>query len=417
MVGAQAAVLAGETNNYREFINNALIENVGTTNWQDLGSITAVALLLPDSLPDLDPIFTMADALPPPGPELLNDIKIEKGMAAYRRGRLTETLRWFKDWQRCDPSRPEVVQAACFCAMVHFQQGNLDLALAEMDAAATGLAKYLHSGHLGPDWQTYAQAAAAYAEAERLISGREAATAVDSAQLETARKRWAPISSHLNHGDALASQRKWSAAREEYLAALHDPVFDWGSAERAHNQGGALLLNRIASVFLCANDATSHEKACEECFARWEQHPDPLEGWHLICACLSADLSCTNALTQKADEWANAIEREPHGVSPNCVALIRTMTAYRSGRYEEAVEQSRGADGGRLTVRNAAAIFRAMALGKLGRWEQGRKELANADQALNRPLLNLTGDMWWDLTMCQVVLDEAYRLFRQHTGN
>jgi Flp pilus assembly protein TadD len=85
------------------------------------------------------------------------------------------------------------------------------------------------------------------------------------------------------------------------------------------------------------------------------------------------------------------------------------MAAYRSGRYQEAVDAAKVA--GRLSVRNAARIFRAMSLGKLGRWEEAGRDFQQAEANLAKPLKNLTGDAWWDLALCQLALDEAHRLF------
>ena len=412
LTGAQVAFMADDTNAYCQLVQRARAVQLETGDKQNAEAVVGVSLLTPDLVPNLEPVFELADSLPPDGPELLNADKIVKGMAAFRRGRLSEALELFEGWRARD-CQSEVSQAAYFCAMIHFKQGDEAAARDDMEQALKRLTTRLKSGLIGPNWCTYVNAAAAQVEAERLILGREVSPVVNAAWLESARKRWNPVQRHVNEADRRAVQKNWLGARDEYLAALGEPVFDWEAAEPPHAQGASQLATRIGVTFLLANDPTNHQSLCRESLACWEKHPDPLIGWHLIRTCMAGELSSTNALTRKADKWAKAIECEPHGVSPEAVGLIRAMTAYRLKRYEEAVEQSRHADRGRLAIRNAARIFRAMALGRLGRWEEGGRELAEAETQLNQHLINLTGDLWWDLGLCQVVLDEAHRLFRE----
>ena len=60
---------------------------------------------------------------------------------------------------------------------------------------------------------------------------------------------------------------------------------------------------------------------------------------------------------------------------------------------------------------NLARTFRAMALAKSGKVEEGRRELHQAETELGDHVKTLTGDSWWDLALCQAALDEAHRLF------
>jgi hypothetical protein len=55
-----------------------------------------------------------------------------------------------------------------------------------------------------------------------------------------------------------------------------------------------------------------------------------------------------------------------------------------------------------------------MALGKLGRVDEGKQQLRQAEAHLGQHLANMTGDSWWDLGLCQLALDEAHQLFDGH---
>jgi hypothetical protein len=52
-----------------------------------------------------------------------------------------------------------------------------------------------------------------------------------------------------------------------------------------------------------------------------------------------------------------------------------------------------------------------MSLGRLGRWDEGKTELARAETNLRQSLERMTGDYWWEVAQCQVLLEEAHRLF------
>jgi eukaryotic-like serine/threonine-protein kinase len=409
--GAAAALLAGKTNEYREMAGKMLARFATTTNTDWAITTTLTCLLLPDAMPNLEPVFKLADSVPPGGPELQNLNKSAKGMAAYRRGNLAESFHWFEGWDRQFSNGADDARAGYFCAMIHFRQGDAIAAHADMEAAGKRLAVYLQSGQLGLNWSFYAHAVAARAEAERLILGREVSKCIDSRGLEEARRQWEPVRQHFTQGDRLAGQQRWSEARNEYIAATKEPGFTWEAAESAHAEGGSRLATRVGITFLLAKDSASHEQLYRPLLARWEEYPDPITGWHLLRACLAGELNPTNELTGQADRWVQMIADKPAGVAAEAVGLLHTMAAYRSGRYQEAAVAAKSAQGGRLSVRNAAQIVRAMALAKLGRWEDGKTDLQQAESNLAKPLKNLTGDLWWDLAMCQLLLDEAHRLF------
>jgi hypothetical protein len=54
-----------------------------------------------------------------------------------------------------------------------------------------------------------------------------------------------------------------------------------------------------------------------------------------------------------------------------------------------------------------------MALAKSGQWEQGEAALDQAEKELGDHVRTLKGGDWWNLALCQMVLDEAHRLFGQ----
>ncbi len=60
-------------------------------------------------------------------------------------------------------------------------------------------------------------------------------------------------------------------------------------------------------------------------------------------------------------------------------------------------------------------VFRAMALKSLGQETEAAKTLQSAEQALADPLKRRLDPSWWDLDICELALDEAHQLFRQHS--
>jgi tetratricopeptide (TPR) repeat protein len=408
--GAVAALLAGDTNAFREFAGIMVTEAAGTTNEEFATSVTLVTLLRPDLVPDVESVFRLADSMIRGTPGRFSGLTMVNGMVAYRRGDLADALKWFEGWRHVteiDYGRSSL--AMCFCAMIRFRQGNADAAQADLKEANKRLDALIHSGELWQRWYDYGMAAVVRAEAERLIPGREVSSIADAAWLEAARTRWAPVRRHLNEGDRLALEKKWKAARDEYLAAVREPAFDWQAAEAAWNTENSILATKIGITFLLAGDSANHEQLCQQLFALLAEHPNPPHAWHMLRTCLAGELKPAGQLAKKADEWAAFLAQDPGGITPEAVSLIRTMAAYRSGRYQEAVDAAKVA--GRLSVRNAAQVFRAMSLGRLGRWDEARRDLQQAEANLAKPLKNLTGDAWWDLALCQLAFDEAHRLF------
>jgi hypothetical protein len=331
-------------------------------------------------------------------------------MAEYRRGRLSEALKWFQAARVS--ARTLTCQAGYFCAMIHYRQGETAATQADMQETAKQYAAFLRCGDLGKNWHEYGRVAAVRAEAERLIFGREVSPRIDAAGLESARKQWEPVRRHLNQVASLAGHRKWSEARDECLAAMREPVFDWDAAANSDKD----LAPKIGITFLLAGDLQNHEQLCRRLFKRLEEFTDPGMGGPVLTAYLAREASVANELGQTAAKWEQAFKHDSAGNNAEWASLIRAMAAYRSARYQEAIEESKAAEKSKwLAPRAAAQIFRAMALGKLGRVDEGKQELRQAEAHLGQHLANMTGDSWWDLGLCQLALDEAHRLFDGHS--
>jgi hypothetical protein len=388
-----------------------LAESVGTTNDRIAAPVAQVSLLRPDLIPDLEPVFKLADSLSPDRAGLPSSRNLAKGIVAYRRGAFVEALKCFDGWQwYAELNYGPASFAGYFCAMIHFKQGDFRAAQTDLREAATRLEALVHSGELGYNWVWYGKATVIRAEAEQMILGREVSTTVNAAWLKEARARWAPVRQRLNEGDRLVFQKRWTAARDAYWAAIHQPAFDWEAAEAAWPIGNSIMATKIGVTFLLAGDTTNYAQLCKMLLTRLDAHPDPFI-WHTLRTCLAGQLPQGSELLKKLDQRATQLTQNPKGAAPEIVNLIRTMAAYRSGRYKEA--SGAAITGGRLSVRNATQIVRAMALARSGRAEEGKRDLQQAETNLVQPLKLLTGDLWWDLAMCQLLLDEAHRVLSE----
>jgi hypothetical protein len=188
---------------------------------------------------------------------------------------------------------------------------------------------------------------------------------------------------------------------------MREPVFSWGTAENCENS----LASRIGITFLAASDFDSYRRLCRGFFDELESYGDARRSCPILEAYLAQDSDIASDLRQKALRWSGALAPRS-GVAAETVDLIQTMAAYRSAKYEEAIKKAVAAEKSKwLATHCAAQIFRAMALGRSGRLDEGKQELAQAEAHLGQHLKTLTGDSWWDLGLCQLSLDEAHRLF------
>ena len=399
--GAVAALLVGDTNAFHEFAGRLAVQFAATTNADWARATAEICLLTPDALPDLQPVFRLAE-LATKSDDVPQMNQIARGMAEYRRGHLDEASRWFEAPRRgCAPSSA-ASQAGYFCAMIHQRQGDNASARANLDEAAQQLAAYLRSG-LYWDWHEYGRVVAVRAEAERLILGREVSTLLGPAELESGRKHWAPVHQRLAQATTYTRRERWKEASAECLAAQQESVFTWDTALNAEGD----LPRAMGITFLLAKDRQSRDRLSRSLFRFLEEHPDPFLACDVVEICLAAPDAATNAVFRKAITWSAPLE----GTS-NRVNLVRMLMAYRAGRFDEAVERAKAAERSEgLAVQGATQLFRAMSLAKLGRTDEGRQAFQAAEARLGPEIAKPHSDNWCDLGLCQLALDEAYQLF------
>ena len=203
-----AAAVVGDTNSYRYFAEVGLRWSSSTTNATSARKVALVCLLLPSALPNLEPVLKLADLAIEGVPAEARHGRMAKGLAEYRRGHWREALAWVDDsGGRQSGVNYGASRCGYICAMAHFQLGEEITARAELEEAGERLADSVASGHVS-DWFAYGGNVVLRAEAERLILGREVSTVMDSAGLEHARKRWAPVRQWLLEAERLAGQRQ-----------------------------------------------------------------------------------------------------------------------------------------------------------------------------------------------------------------
>jgi len=428
--GAVAALLAADTNAFRQFAEAILSRYASTTNANRARGVCEICFLTPDAVPDLAPVFKLARL------DLLEDDtipwygQIARGMEEYRRGNLEEALKWFEQPRHCFWS-PAASQAGYFCAMIRYQQGDTNAARTDLANAASRLAAYVRSGELGGprdkdfwlfsgpngiylrstefqnNWHEYGRAVAVGTEAERLILGHEISAPADFRRLESARQHWAPVRLRLNEAARLAGRKKWTEASAAYIGATRDPEFAWETAESLEQ----FLAFKIGVSLLLAGDNQHYKALCLSAFDRLREHPDGVYAFLVLKTCLAREIGAQSELIKQIGMWLPKISYDDDQAS-----LVRAIGDYRLNRYAESLDQIHAAEfSARLATRGVARIFRAMSLAQLGRWEEGKGELAQAEADLGQHLANMTGDVWWDLAFCQLALDEAHGLFEGHS--
>lgn len=297
--------------------------------------------------------------------------------------------------------------------MIHWHQGEVTTAKKEIAEAARRLSQLTRSGRLGDRWHEYGRVAVIRAEAERLIFGHEVSPQINSVSLRSARQSWEPVDRHLLEGDRLVELKKWPEARNEYLAATREPVFEWESARLAN----WALPSRVGMALLLAKDRTNHAEFCRQLFSRLEEYPSLDEAYTSLLIYLSTENHDLDDLLPKALQWSRALEQEPDGSSEE-IALVRAMVAFRNGRFQEAIDMSKVAKrSASLAIRAGTQIYRAMALGKSGRPELGRKELAEAEAVLGEHLESMRGGVWWYFAMCRMACEEAHLVLGEQLRN
>jgi len=294
-------------------------------------------------------------------------------------------------------------QAGYFSAMAHWRLNEPELAQASMLAADNRLAAYLRCGEFKfGTWHEYGRAAVIREEAEALL-GRPVSPLIDVVSLDTARRQWATVRRWLNEGDRAGAEGRWTEAHDAYLNALHQPGFDWDTAESRRESD---LASKMGVTFLLAGDYPNHAELSRRLLARLAVLPDPTAAPVYAKAILARPTEASDEAVRGAAEWARTSEGEA-----DFLAWVQGMAAYRTGDFTNALEVLPRADGpGSLACEGGGLVFRAMALQKLGRITEAQQILARAERLLAEPIKDHFGDSWWNLAYCQLALDEARQL-------
>jgi hypothetical protein len=289
--------------------------------------------------------------------------------------------------------------------ILHKQKDPLGAQRSLAEAQAAMNEAFEGNGFTG-EWHEYPRVCASRVEAEQLIYGRAVSSPLDARSLEAKFVDWKAIDEHIAQGDKLAAQRQWKEARKEYLAAIEDPRFRWAVVDKKFRIVTAI--SKITTVLALAGDHENHRQICEAELQRESSCPVSFRGWRIAKAWLASGHSPLTQEGRLAVERLLAVDRPAGGISDEEEKLIRALAAYRFDQHERALTYSeQAAPSIWLSFRGAAQIIRSAALFKLGRESEGRVQLTQAELTLGKHLETLTGDNWYDLAMCQLLLDEA----------
>jgi tetratricopeptide (TPR) repeat protein len=134
--------------------------------------------------------------------------QIVQGMAEYRRGHWSETLKLLDEPERKQEPLLEVI-ASCFGAMVRHQSGQTAAAREGLDRASRELDRSLQPGVLPANhWHFVVFGLLARAEAERLIIGREVSPRVTAESLAEARAKAKSVRESLDRGETPTREKK-----------------------------------------------------------------------------------------------------------------------------------------------------------------------------------------------------------------
>jgi hypothetical protein len=414
-LGAIAALLVGRTNEYRSFASHLVKLAEGSDDPQGRRSALSVSFLMPGQIEELDPAFRMVDAVTNVEGDAF--AMLNKGMADFRRGNHPEALAWLEG-PRHSAMSDAAARAGYFCAMIHAARGEPALARERMREAEARLVAFLRPGVA--EWTRYGFVALAREEAAKSVPGWPISPPLAGSDFQALGRQWEPVREHLKAAWQLASAQKWGKAREEYLAALRHPVFDWESAlNRDCN-----LTAEIGVSLLLAKDVAGYDGLLKQWREFASRFPGP--GWepYLPLGCLLRELEPNAPMPEQAVHWqvdpALLLARNQWTVR---AFLSQTMIAYRTGQLERVLELPvpEFVPSGIGIVSNlmdpakraAAQVYRALALARLGRVAEGRAQLQEAETALKPYLATFVADNWCDLGLCQLALSEAQRSFAQ----
>jgi serine/threonine protein kinase len=414
-LGAIAALLVGRTNEYRSFASQLVKIAEGSDGPQTRRTALSVSFLMPGQIEELAPAFGMVDAIT----NIESDAfaMLNKGMADFRRRNYPEALAWLER-PRHSAMSDAAARAGYFCAMIHTARGEPALARERMGEAEARLAALLRPGVA--EWARYGWVALAREEAAKFVPGWPISPPLAGSAFQALGQQWEPVREHLKAAGQLASGQKWGQAREEYLAALRQPVFGWESAlNRDCN-----LTAEIGISLLLAKDVAGYHELLKQWREFASRFPGP--GWepYLPLGCFLHELEPNSPMREQAVHWqvdpALLLARNQWTVR---AFLAQTMIAYRTGQFERVLELPvpEFAPSGIGIVSNlmdpakrgAAQVYRALALAKLGRVAEGRAQLQEAETALSPYLQTFVADNWCDLGLCQLALSEAQRAFAQ----
>jgi tetratricopeptide (TPR) repeat protein len=417
VVGTVVARLAGDTAASRGFLLDVLGEFGATTNQATARDLALTGLLVPELLPDPDPMLQLAARAETRQPDLREWEQTVQGMVHYRRGEHAEAVRCLAEPARGGPPWLNRL-AGCFLAMAQYQLGNSAAARETLALVNRRLEILLRTGRLGKDtWVTRARELLARAEAERLVFGRETSPTVDAVSLAAARKKWETIRDQLAAAEGLAAQQKWTEARDAYLRAVADPGFLWAGAEEENG----LLPFEIAAALLMAGDLDAHEQICRQVFATQDDPLDKSQAEIRVKMWLMRPAQRSVELTQRAFEFLRHIpdksslaeSDDSHWTFLNC-----GLAAYRQGELQDAIayldQAVASADVG---CRGAAMLYLAIVRQQSGRPERARQLLQDAEDIVREPLRSFTGSAWRDLCVCQFALGEARQVLAQTDGS
>jgi tetratricopeptide (TPR) repeat protein len=395
--GALASLLVGDTISYRDFVDRTLKMTFGTTNAEAACRAGEVTFLRPDSSTNMQLAFQFAES----GVDWLpTRSQVALAMAEFRRGNFGKALQCLESAPHSEESFI-AGQSGYLRAMIYHRQGRTNEAVAECRLAAEKVPALTQTGFMVEDWQDYARVAVTRAEAEQMIFGEQESKLVTPEELTAARAKWQPVHQHLSAAAKFGGLQQWENARREYLTGIEQPRFNW-----EHVEFFIAWQTRIALPLLFQKDFTNHARLCREWYHFLETHPDGYIARDTITASLICQTPFTDSFVSLAGPWvAEARRVQAEG------ALAWAMYSYRARNFSDVLAACDAAgSSNRAALREGARIFKSMALAKLGRQAEAQRELQAAEKILQPLIASRIGDYWWDISLCQLGLEEAHQL-------
>jgi serine/threonine protein kinase len=407
LAGGAIALMLGDNDAYHTFVQEDLAEFSETNDFTEARRLAELSLLAPIPGKDLEAVLRAASFVRTNEPFTWD--KIALAMAEYRQGHLAAATKWLEQAAYCASSAARS-QAAYLRAMILQKQNDPAGAQRFLADAGAAMNEAFEGNGFAGDWHEYPRVCATRVEAEQLIYGRALSSPLDARSLKAKSAEWQAINERITQGDKLAGQRQWKEARNEYLAAIGDPHFRWAVVDKSFVIVTAI--SKVASVLALAGDHEGHQQICEAELKRESSCPVSFRAWRIAKIYLASSHSSLTHEARQAVERLMAVDHPAGGMLEEEANLVRALAAYRFDQLEKALTYSeQAAPSLRLSIRGAAQIIRCAALFKLDREREGKVQLAAAEVTLGKHLATLTGDNWYDLAFCQLLLDEARSLF------